>query len=285
MAVTDQFNGALFQGMIVAQTQVGPAHYRLEVSLPEVAPDPVPGQFFSLRTSFGLDPLLRRPFSVSQYDAESRVVSLLYHVVGKGTELLATFQAGQELDLLGPQGRGFTLPQGMTRALLVAGGMGVAPFPYLAGRLGRLEPSVSQRLLLGARTGSELLALPEFDKAGCPVETATDDGTAGHHGLVTELLEARLDDDEGGSGLYLFACGPEPMLKRTAVICLERQLPLQVSLEQRMACGVGSCMGCVVGVRPDAEGPDAAFASFRRVCVDGPVFPVEDLPWHDLPSA
>jgi dihydroorotate dehydrogenase electron transfer subunit len=274
-------NATVASARIVAHQQVGPAHFSLAVSLPPEAPAPRPGQFYLVRVASGFDPLLRRPLSASQYDPQAHVLGLLYRVTGKGTARLSEFAPGGVLDLLGPQGQPFHVPEGLKQALLIAGGIGVAPFPFLAAELTRLKPAPKVTLLFGARTAAELLCLEEFAAAGCAVELCTDDGSRGRHGFVTVLLEEALASGAAAEGLrQAYACGPEPMMRKAAALCRKAKLPLQVSLERRMACGMGSCLGCVVSMR---HGPvaETAFADYRRVCVDGPVFDAEELPWND----
>ena len=214
-------------------------------------------------------PLLRRPLSIHRVDKEK--IEMLYERVGKGTEILSQRKAGEFLDVIGPLGNGFTLPPKNRefKAVLVAGGMGVAPLVFLAQRLAtgkRKSAGDRIQVLIGARTKQQLLCEKEFKKLGCDVKIATDDGSAGFSGRVTGLLErALLTQDYQRTIVY--SCGPKPMLRELVRICRKKLIPAQVSLEEHMACGIGACLGCVVNT----------VGGYKRVCKEGPVFEAEKL--------
>ena len=218
-------------------------------------PRPAAGQFYMLMAAArwgggdGQRPFLPRAFSVLRAPAAGDALWFLVEDVGPGTNRLCELEPGEGISLVGPLGNGFTAPSPGRRPLLVGGGVGIAPLAILQDQLG--SGTVA---LLGFRDaehvpGAGLLAGPRI---------ATDDGSAGHHGLVTELLDAELDRD-GNAAVY--ACGPPPMLEAVRRLCAERGTPAQLALESGMACGFGACFGCVV---PTRDG-------YVRLCVDGPV--------------
>lgn len=221
-----------------------------------------PGQFVNIRLTDGFQPLLRRPFSV--HAAAGVEFTVMYQVVGEATALFSRQKAGTLLDIIGPLGNGFTLtPLSQAKPLLVAGGMGVAPLAFLAERLTR-KPLV----LIGAKTKTQVLCEKDFIDADCSVKIATDDGSRGFKGYVSELLEKELSV-RGDKPPAIYACGPNPMLKEVARIALARRIPAQLSLEEHMACGIGACLGCAVNTK----------SGFRRVCKEGPVFTAGELIW------
>lgn len=238
--------------------------FRLTVRAPHIAKFSAAGQFVMIRVQDTLDPLLRRPFSIHRVSGEN--VSFLFKVVGKGTVMLATLNTGAEIDIIGPLGKSFTLSSTGSFGM-IGGGMGIAPLYFLAQQhLGLDRAYDNPPVLLGAQTQSELLQLAEeFVELGYPVHAATDDGTLGHHGFVTELLDdilTRVDQ--------IYVCGPMPMMRIVADKCIKAGVACQVSLETHMACGLGACLGCTF---PSAEG------GYKHVCSDGPVFNAEEVSW------
>ena len=235
----------------------------LHVEDPEMD-EPEPGQFAMLaaaeRWGGGQDerPFLARAFSVARH-AEGRS-SYLLEDVGPGTRRLCELQAGDQVWVLGPLGSGFVPPRDGRRAILVGGGVGIAPLAILQDSLEQ-GAALATTVLLGFRDaervpGAQLLRGSRI---------ASDDGSTGHHGLVTELLEGELATDRH-AGVY--ACGPAGMLEGVRAICAREQVPAQLALEAGMACGFGACFGCVVPRRG---------GGYLRVCVDGPVIDAEDL--------
>ena len=219
---------------------------------------PEPAQFYMLRgEDWDQDPLLPRPFSIARTreSAEGLSLEFLLKVVGRGTRLLAHARPGDGLLALGPLGRPFQAPPGP--AWMVAGGIGIAPFPAVAQRFGEhpLE------LFLGARAADEMPGTQDFDGLlARPPHLATDDGSAGLHGNVVDLLRAEFDGGRRPS--QVLACGPDPMLRATAALCQAAGVPCIVSMEAPMACGVGTCRGCVLRAADDSN---------FTLCVDGPV--------------
>ncbi|MHB8926999.1 MAG: dihydroorotate dehydrogenase electron transfer subunit [Bacillota bacterium] len=244
--------------------------HRLRLQAPAVADAARPGQFVHVRCAppGQWDPLLRRPLSLHRIDRSRGEIEVLFRVVGRGTGFLAGLAAGDEVDLIGPLGQGFPtdLAAGET-AVLVAGGIGVAPLVALAEELAaKGAPRVAAA---GAQTAAGLPAVESLGKAAGEVLTATDDGSAGHRGFVTEVLAGLLGRV---ARPVVYACGPEPMLRRVQAMLAEEGRPRRgyLSLETRMACGVGACLGCAV--RQAKPG-----TAYYHVCHDGPVFAAEEV--------
>jgi len=249
---------------VTALRELGPGYYFLTLKAPEIAAAAEPGQFAQLRPARvgTLDPLLARPISIHRIFPQTGEVAFIFKVVGRGTTLLATFEPGETLTVLGPVGTGFTVSETATRVALVGGGVGMPPLFCLAEALRRTRPEVTVELFYGGRTRDDLLLLPEWEALGVTVHLATDDGSRGHHGMVTGPLRERLSSFE-----FLAACGPRPMLVAVQQLALAAGVPGQLSLEAHMACGVGACLGCIC----------ATVSGNRRVCVDGPVFALEEV--------
>jgi dihydroorotate dehydrogenase electron transfer subunit len=238
------------------------------------------GQFVMVKVNPAIDPLLRRPFGVfdlGTFETEftdcgrQSYLEILYKVVGKGTEMLSTLHQGDHLDILGPLGKGFTSGDPSGEKLLVGGGVGLAPLYYLAKELAKDGSTVN--LFAGGRNKEDVLCITEFERLGVETYVATDDGTLGARGLVTEVFEEQLAKVKPGA--IIFACGPFPMLRAVALLAEKYRVPCQVSLEAYMACGVGACLGCVVKGKNHSD----ATPDYRCVCKDGPVFDASDLLW------
>lgn len=263
---------------IVEHAEVGLGSRRLVLDAPELAQISSPGQFVHVLCTpgSGYDPLLRRPLSVHDADPKLGRVFLLYEIRGRGTALLAEKLPGETLDVLGPLGQGFTLPESGCRGgpvVLVAGGVAVAPICFLARRIKDVVGCDCMTFLIGARTESLLLCVDELSGLGCDVRAATDDGSAGYHGMVTDLLERYIREMSPNEPPIIYACGPTAMLRAVAEMTSARGLRCQVSLEAKMACGVGACMSCVVRVR-SGDSP-----KYVRVCKEGPVFSADEVVW------
>ncbi|HIE50805.1 MAG TPA: dihydroorotate dehydrogenase electron transfer subunit [Armatimonadetes bacterium] len=261
--------------IVARQSLVGP-YFKLTLSAPEIALSARPGQFVQVRCAPGYEPFLRRPFSIHGVNWEQGTVELLLRVVGRGTALLREKRVGEKLDVLGPLGQGtFTAePQAHTIAL-VGGGVGLPPLHFFAQywqRKGGLKSRILA--LLGARTKEWVLGEEEFAALGVEVHIATDDGSRGFPGPAVDLLGQVLREENIDR---ILTCGPVPMMRGVAVLAEERNLPCQVCLEARMACGVGACLSCVVETHSRES-----FRRFQRVCTEGPVFAAQDILWESL---
>ena len=247
----------------------------LEFHCPEIASAARPGQFLMLSASTGIEPLLRRPMAVYEIlapEGDPAGFSVLVERTGKGTSLMAEMRAGDTVDVLGPLGSAFTAPtHRAAEAVLVMGSTGSAPFPSFASALVNAGHAVSA--FIGGRTQDHLLCAEDLEALGVSVAVATDDGSAGHHGLVTEPLVEYLDSRDGDVTVY--SCGPTPMMRAVEAIAAARGLPHQVSLEAPMACGIGVCLSCVVPTIDPAGG-----WIYRRICREGPVFDARTLLWE-----
>ena len=252
--------------MVLSLDALSSDTFVLVIDAPPIARAASPGQFVQVRVAekSAIDPLLARPISIFRVDTERGEISLIFKVVGRGTALLATVTPGRRLTVQGPIGNGFSVPESCRRLTLVGGGVGMPPLFFLAETLRRDRPTLDIIFFYGGRTRADLLMLAEWQALGVTVATATDDGSHGHHGLVTEPLHAAIAEQRVD---FIAACGPRPMLRAVQQLAMSAGIPGQLSLEARMACGVGACLGCVCGT----------IHGRRRVCVDGPVFPLEEV--------
>ena len=253
---------------ILEHSELGSGYRRLTVAAPRLAAELEPGQFVHVRIPALESSALRRPFSV--FDVEGEKVSILYKTVGRGTTALNKAGLGDEISILGPLGHGFPLKcEG--EALLVGGGYGVAPLFFLAKRLlasgfdaGRVH------VFVGGRTKSDLLALDRFAALDVKVSTATNDGSDGVKGLVTDPLDDVLADLRSAGGRFeLFACGPDPMLKAVSMRATGTGSKGWISMDRHMVCGVGACYACI----------QKTVRGNSRCCIEGPVFAASDLVW------
>ncbi|MGI6131167.1 MAG: dihydroorotate dehydrogenase electron transfer subunit [Bacillota bacterium] len=270
---------------VLRQDCVGPGLYELDVSAPQLASIAAPGQFVHMhvrpvwngqrQSSAPAQPLLRRPFSISGVDSSvSGSITILYKVRGAGTELLANVRPGDRLDVMGPLGKGFTLPepppQHRPHALLVGGGLGIAPLVFLAHTLARSGHRAT--VFYGANTAGETQsALRRLQASGAgsiQVFTTTPDGSAGLAGIVTDLLTAEPSATALSDVDYIYTCGPEPMMAAVEQFAAARRIPGEMSLEAALACGTGACLGCARRLRAEP----GASPAYARVCKDGPVF-------------
>jgi dihydroorotate dehydrogenase electron transfer subunit len=249
---------------------VAPGSHLMALEAPEIAASARPGQFLHVRVGPGYDPLLRRPISILRADPAGGQVWMLVKVVGRGTELLAKMAPGTSLDLMGPLGRSFPEPPVAEPALLVAGGIGVAPLIFWADRLQMAFSHVRVVAIYGAATEAHLACWLDFAARADEFYAATEDGTAGEPGLATDVLRSLLPARPFGA---VYACGPRAMLAAATAAARQAGVPCWVAMEQWMGCGIGACLGCVV---------PAAGGGYLRVCTDGPVFAAEALDWEAL---
>lgn len=250
---------------IISNVEIMPGTYLIWLESPRIASQSRPGQFVMVRC--GKKYSLRRPLSVHQVDEKKEKIALLYSVVGQGTRWLSQCKSGDNIDLLGPLGNGFSIDPTAQTLLLVGGGIGIAPLRFLAQEA--LNQGHPVTLLSGAATATQLYPehlLPPEAK----LVAVTEDGTAGEKGMITDLLpDFTIRADQ------IFACGPVPMYRNMALKKRELGLegkPVQVSLEMRMGCGRGICYGCTIKTTGGLE----------QVCKDGPVFDLSDIIWDEL---
>lgn len=229
------------------------------------------GQFAMIQPEASGDLLLRRPFSIMDTDPGSGRFTVFLKSVGPGSKAVFDLREGETARVLGPLGRGFTMPAAAERVFLVGGGYGVAPFALLS--RGLHEAGVAFHLFYGGRTASELPLVQELERRGIALTLSTDDGTHGERGRVTVPLLSALASEKGKARLY--ACGPEAMMHAVAKIAAERSLPCEVSLDPWMGCGVGTCLGCVVKIQDEGE----LRPKNRPACTEGPVFDAKRVVW------
>ena len=304
---------AQFLAPVVGVEPVAPNHFVLTCHAPELAEQARPGCFVNVKAEGeGYDPLLRKPFSIYAADPETGLVKMLFSVVGATTRTMARKLPGDTVDMVGPLGGSLFTPDARPNVhhICVGGGYGVPPLVFLSHQLKAARQDVT--FLIGARTKDLLLCERELQDAGFRTLTATDDGSCGFQGLVTDRLAELLDGQAppapqvwgedvlqsgvrstipkgqaqskenslalsppklggpGGPPFCVYCCGPTPMMRAVAQLCLERRVPCQVSMEVAMPCGIGVCMGCVL---------DLADGRRVRCCTDGPVFGAEAIQW------
>ena len=243
---------------IVSKAASAKGIFDITVLCPEIAELAVPGQFAQL-----LAPgfFLRRPISICGIDKTAGTIRMVFEVRGNGTEALSRLNAGDNIDLMAPLGHGFTKTEG--KAVCVGGGIGVPPMLGIASLYG-----ADAAVITGFRNAAAVILQEDFIAAGCETILCTDDGSAGIHGFVTAALEDHLQSKKAD---IIYACGPTPMLKAVAGIAEKYGIRCEVSLEQRMACGVGACLGCAC--RTERDGKE----QFLHVCKDGPVFDAKEV--------
>ncbi len=246
--------------IITRKTAIAKEIYSFTIQCPEVAEAAQPGQFVHIRAN-GFT--LRRPISICGIDKEKGTLRIVFEIRGEGTAEIAKLNEGDLIDMLAPLGHGFTLMPEAKKVVLIGGGIGTPPMLPLAEYYGGRATVIS-----GFRNASAMILQEDFKKTGAETVLCTDDGSAGIHGFVTEPLK-ELAAKGGIDAVY--ACGPMPMLKNIAAICKENGIYCEISLEERMACGIGACLGCACRtVRNDEE-------YFAHVCKDGPVFKAEEV--------
>jgi dihydroorotate dehydrogenase electron transfer subunit len=251
--------------------EIAPSYFRIGLECSYGFARIKPGQFVMVRISDGVDPLLRRPFSVHKPIVKKNRttgIELLYKVVGKGTNILSGLSADANVNILGPLGSAFLLPPGAKKIMLVAGGIGVAPMVFLAMDLIKdgIDPEDCRVFLVG-RSTNDLLCIEEFKRLNMAVTVTTDDGSAGDQCLVTVPMDFAVTDARPD---IIYTCGPEAMLECVMGIARAHSITCQLSIETRMACGMGSCLGCAVTA---ADMPDR----YYHACLDGPVFDSESI--------
>ena len=245
---------------VAANEKLCPRFFRMSLAAPALAKAVKPGQFIHIKVNDGLEPFFRRPFSV--YRAQ-RHVEILYEAIGPGTRILAQKQKGDELDVLGPLGNEFTLPpSGTKQVVMVAGGIGIAPFLVLSDALKKKKYDLV--LLYGGRTKGHVYPMKEFKANGVRVFVATDDGSAGVKGRVSELFPKI---DVNPKTTFLYTCGPHVMMHALQDFARKNHLHGQAACEEVMACALGACLGCSIRTT----------SGYKTVCYDGPVFDLGEV--------
>jgi dihydroorotate dehydrogenase electron transfer subunit len=279
---------------IVSNRRITENCWRVVLDAPEIAAQVKPGQFIHVKIGGESGPLFRRPFSVFrrvELDGKRLGIEVVYKVIGLGTRLMTELRRGETMDLIGPLGHGFELNREKAVQVVVAGGTGVACLFLLAEEISKA--GLQLKVLLGADTKASILMKKEYDSLRGEVMVSTDDGSAGYHGFVTQLLAEVVEKHKISTDCAVYATGPEPMLKALAPVCRKYQIPAQVSMERHMMCGIGACLGCICKVVPgqvsktrDMKASHFQFVSdkdfgYALVCKDGPVFNMDEVKFDE----
>jgi dihydroorotate dehydrogenase electron transfer subunit len=271
-------------GSVIMNREVAAGIFQISFKLPAAFPTPDPGQFVMIKAGDDYDPLLRRPFSICAFTRveDYAIVEILYRVVGRATRLLSLLLIEAVVSIMGPLGKGFTIIPARKNIIIIAGGMGIAPLSFLIEQYGdviRRDASHGgfyRRVIcyIGAATADFLVGLKKIELCCEDIRVSTDDGSCGYRGNVIELFCRDLafynSDDTA-----IYACGPTIMLKELAKIITDKDFFCEVSMEERMACGLGACLGCAVACKSRT-----GQMIYQRVCKDGPVFNIQDVDWQ-----
>lgn len=252
-------SGYVETGRVISNEQIGADVWLMKVYAPKQAAEAEVGQFCNVRVTDGTAPLLRRPISYAGFDREQGTIDLLYRVVGRGTDLMTRLLPEDTVDCLGPLGSVFQTSEQM---LLIGGGVGIAPMLCIASKL---QPGQQAQVVLGFRNETEIFWADLFAPYAVTVHITTDDGSVGTKGFPTAVMPDLISKN---AFTGVLTCGPTPMMKGVAKVAAELSVPCQVSLEERMGCGTGGCLGC---------GCDGRDGKRYKVCLDGPVFPAEEV--------
>jgi dihydroorotate dehydrogenase electron transfer subunit len=228
------------------------------------------GQFIEVKVPHCAEILWRRPFSIHDVDPDNGLVRVLFHAIGRGTFALTVLEKNCELDVLGPLGNSFSFDNEVQEVLVVAGGLGIAPFMLLKRQLEQLD--IPMRIFYGVASREQFCGLDQLGEYAT-LHLSTDDGSLGHHGLVTEMLTDYLDSNSNLQSKKIVSCGPTPMMQTVKNIAQKYDIPAQVSLETIMACGFGACVGCAVPMTK----PDPGKKEYYLACKDGPVFDINEI--------
>ena len=267
------------EAAVISNTRLSSDYSVLALAAPEIAGLARPGQFVMLKPSATADPLLRRPFSIFEILRSANGlptgISILNKRIGVGTRLFYDAEPESRLACLGPLGQPFEPVEPPTKAWMVAGGVGLAPFLTLGEAL--VARGTATTLFYGARRASELYYVATFERLGVRTVVSTEDGSRGAKGFITIPLSAAFGALAPGERVKLYVCGPTPMMRAVAAIAEYHGQPCDVSLEQVMGCGLGGCYSCVVLTRQPGAPPH-----FVRSCLDGPVFDADRVVWESL---
>ncbi|OGP20046.1 MAG: hypothetical protein A2038_10560 [Deltaproteobacteria bacterium GWA2_57_13] len=269
---------------ILSNKKISEGYCLMQGVCPGLTTEIVPGQFAMLKVTNGNDLFLRRPFSFHRisYRGATPIFEILYGVVGPGTQIMAAMKAGQVVDIIAPLGRGFSFAPDLRTAIIVAGGMGIAPFVFLLEEIKKTNQHKTDTIVLyGAQSKNDILEIERLTRLSARVKICTEDGSLGYRMRVTELLEQYLQNAEKNEpdqkAVSIFACGPYGMLKSTSVIAEQFHVSCGVSLQTPMACGFGACLGCVVKVHEN----DGASLGYALACQEGPVFNSKRIIWDE----
>ncbi len=268
----------IFIGEIVSNEEIQKEFFLMKVKLDLSFDDPQPGQFIMIRIAGLNDPFLSRPISIYSFSRGKNycTIELLYRVAGKGTRVLAGLIKSSQVEINGPLGGSFEIKADKKQIIFIAGGIGIAPLSLLAKQLYRsgCSSKESMSFYLGAKTADAIVGLDKLQKLCYNINVRTDDGSFGRKGLVTEAFQKDMKK-YSATDTMIYACGPKAMVKALSKILTGTKFHCQASLEERMACGTGACVGCAVGIK-DNKGN----LTYKRVCADGPVFDIRQIVWE-----
>lgn len=267
----------IYVGEVSANEEIQVDYFLMKIKLPVDFEEPLPGQFVMVRIAGLLDPFLSRPISIHSFfrGRTNSAIELLYRVVGKGTQILAGLIKGSQVEITGPLGGSYAIDPSRKNIVFIAGGIGVAPLSLMAQYLCKTvcHDMDAMTFYLGAQTANAVIGLDQLRKYCYRIVVCTDDGSLGEKSLVTKAFQRDIKKYAPAESA-IYACGPKPMLRSLSKILGEKYF-CQVSLEERMACGVGACMGCAVSVKDEA-----GETTYKRVCADGPVFDLRNVIWE-----
>jgi len=256
-------------GEIIHNTEIAENIFDMRISCRSVSESARPGQFVNIYVPRA-DLILPRPISVCETYPVDGTFGIVYQVIGEGTKIFAALKSGDSIKLTGPVGNGFIINE-KNIITIVGGGLGVPPLLFLANEIIKTK-SAGLKIFLGFRSAAQMILIDEFKKLPAGIFISTDDGSFGFHGNVVEQIRAeRIETD------MIYACGPKPMLRAVAEYAAEKNIACSVSLEERMACGLGACLGCAVKVKSNYK----YGYTYKRACVDGPVFDAREVIWDD----
>lgn len=256
----------LENGIIIANDEIQNNIFSMTLKLPIISKNTLAGQFLQIYLPKG-EMILPRPISICNVDKNKGLINIVYQVLGSGTKVLCNLDVGHSLRVLGPLGNGFMYNKNFKKVALVGGGIGTPPLLQLLKELKIKNTDIEIDVYLGFKKSSILVE--DFKKLGANIFLATDSGEEGVKGTVVDLIRNKsLRYDE------IFSCGPKIMLKNLSVYAHTKEIPCQVSIEERMACGIGACVGCVVEVK------DESSFNYKKVCKNGPVFYSREVVWH-----
>jgi len=247
-------------GKVLQNIEICKNVYEILIECPKIAEESKPGQFLHIKVNKGIDPLLRRPISISRINRDEGSISLIYQVIGKGTKEMTGFRQGDDIDIIGPLGNGFSIFTG-SKCAVVGGGIGIAPLLELASCISDCDA------YLGFKCST--FKLGEYKAACRELHIATEDGSVGSMGYVTDFIKNINRYD------IIYTCGPKPMMKKVKELCEKSSVKCFVSLEERMGCGVGACLVCACRIK---EGDTW---HYKKVCADGPVFEAGEVDFDD----
>ena len=268
----------IYIGEIVSNEEIQKEFFLMKVKLGNAFDDPLPGQFVMIRIAGLTDPFLSRPISIYSFFRSKNfcTIELLYRIVGKGTRILAGLIKTSQVEINGPLGSSFEMSADKKQIIFIAGGIGIAPLSLLAEHLCRNDCSSKQEMsfYLGAQTADAIVGLDKIQKLCYNIQICTDDGTLGRKGFVTDAFQKDINKYSAANTM-IYTCGPKPMVRKLSKILHGSKFHCQASLEERMACGTGACMGCAVAIK-DNKGN----LTYKRVCADGPVFDIRQIVWE-----